>query len=160
MTPKTLDDYRAHLADARRLLEDTMGVMTPEQWEMPVQADGEQWTARQLIIHLSTAEPGLLVQMQRTVAGEQTIPDDFDLNRWNNSRVRKGADLTPADLQARLAENRAQVLAFMDTLSEADMGKEGRHPLFGMLTIAAYLQLIGDHELLHTGEIRAALGLG
>lgn len=147
------------MADARRLLEDTMRTMTPEQWEMPVQADGEQWTARQLVIHLSTAEPGLLVQMQRTVVGEQTIPDDFDLNRWNNSRVRKGADLTQADLQARLAENRAQVLAFVDTLTEADMGKEGRHPLFGMMTIAAYLQLIGDHELLHTGEIRAALGL-
>lgn len=152
-----IDELKTHLARSRLILEETIERLTPQQWETQVQSEGERWTARQIVAHLLDAERGMTGQMQRILAGQPTIPDDFDLDRWNRGAVRKLADLAPDDLLIGLAESRAALLEFVDNLTDADLSRQGRHPSLGLISIERYLQQIADHEAGHAADIRAAL---
>src|SRR3990172_7387133 len=68
-----------------------------------VYGDGETlWTVRELLGHLADAEPGLLAQVSRLVAGEVTVREGFDLARWNHTAVRKRAGQPVAHLLSQI----------------------------------------------------------
>lgn len=152
-----IDELKTHLARSRLILEETIKSLTPQQWETQVQSEGERWTARQIVSHLLDAERGMTGQMQRILVGQPTIPDGFDLDRWNRGAVRKLADLAPEALIIGLAESRAALLEFVDGLTDGDLSRQGRHPALGLISIERYLQQIADHEAGHAADIRAAL---
>ncbi len=54
-----------------------------DQWEAPIYADGLQWNARQLVIHLADAERGHYNQITNIAEGNDIIPPDFDIERYN-----------------------------------------------------------------------------
>lgn len=131
---------------------------TPDQWSHPVPSDeGAAWTARDVLAHLAISETGQLGQITRCLAGEVTVPDDFDLNRFNRGSVKKRADKTPAELIAEIEAGHAQVLAQLDRTPEADLDKTGRHARGDTLTIEHFFQRITDHRLAHARELQRAV---
>ncbi len=153
------DDIKKQLADSRAYLEATLAHIGPDQWKTQVQSEGERWTVRQVLSHLLDAEKGLTGQMKRLQAGKPTIPDDFDLDRWNRGAVRRLSELTPEQLIAGLSESRAALNAFVDGLAADDLQKEGRHTIAGIIPLWRFLQIVAEHEKTHAADIRAALGL-
>jgi hypothetical protein len=135
--------------------------LTPEQWTMPVPSDeGAQWLARDVLIHLAVSEPGQLGQIQRCLKGEVTVPDDFDLNRFNRRSVQKNADKSVADLLKEIEAGHALVLAELDKVSEDDLDKKGRHARGDVITVEQFFIRITEHRRQHAEEIQKSVGGG
>jgi hypothetical protein len=83
--------------------------------------------------------------------------EDFDLARYNRRNIEKGADKTPTDLLAELDSARADTIAFLDSLDDATLAREGRRTTGEPTTVAGALLRIADHQREHAAEIRSAL---
>lgn len=127
-------------------------------WNKPVYSvEGAHWAARDVLAHLADAERGQLGQMQRLVAGRQTIPADFDLDRWNKHVVEKRGGLAPAELMADLQGAFAQTVDFLNQVAETDLDKVGRHPRGDEISVETFFRRMALHRAQHAAEIKAAL---
>jgi hypothetical protein len=130
------------------------------RWDAPVYSDGAAWTVRQVAIHLSDAERGLLGQMQSIIAtGVSTVPDDFDVDRYNRRSVEKRDTMTGLEALAAQAQSRAEMIAWVGTLTDADLEKSGRHPVLGIIPIDMYIRVIARHQKDHAADIAQALSV-
>jgi len=123
-------------------------------------SEGGSWTVKDLFGHLADSEAGLLGQAKRLVSGDQTVPADFDLARWNRSAVRRAKEATPAELLERILAAHRASLEFLDTLSDDQLDLVGRHSSGAMFSTERFLLRIADHRAEHVTDIRAALARG
>jgi hypothetical protein len=145
-------DHEASLAILRRL--------TPEQWAQPVPSDeGAEWKARDVLAHLATSEGGQLGQINRLLAGGETVPDDFDLSRYNRRSVEMKAAQSVPDLLAMIDRDHQEVLKALDAVDETDLDKAGRHARGDTITVERFFRRITSHRRRHSEELAAALGL-
>jgi len=141
------------LDQTRNRLTAVLDHLRPDDWEQPVQDEDQHWTVRQMVSHLADAQKGMTTQMRRINAGEETVPPDFDINRWNRRAVEKAADRAPDELRATLVTDRAALKQFLDGLSDLDLDKQGRHSSLKIMSIEEIALLIGTHEREHTQVI-------
>ena len=139
-------------------LTELFGRLSPADWERSIQEEDQQWTVRQLLVHLVDSQKGMTGQMMRISQGEEPIPPDFDLNRWNKRTVEKNAERTPDDLLAQLATDYAKLKAFVATLPDADLDKRGRHSSLVVMSVEEIARLIASHEIEHLQLIVSKLG--
>lgn len=133
--------------------------LTEAQWATPVPSDeGAQWTAKDVLAHVAASEGGQLGQITRCLAGEVTVPDDFDLARFNRRSVQKQAERTIADLLAEIETGHAQVLAKLDSLADSDLDKTGRHARGDTLTVEQFFIRITEHRREHAEQIQIVIG--
>jgi hypothetical protein len=134
--------------------------VSPEQWDKPVPSDeGATWKARDVLSHVTISEGGQLVVIQRILAGNGGVPEDFDLNRYNRRVVQKQADRSVDDMLASIERDHAQVLAALESTGEVDLDKTGRHARGDTLTIAQFFHRITEHRRQHAEELARNLGL-
>lgn len=161
-----MDDERVSLIDrlaaARAELVEVARDLDRDTWTQPVYAHGEEneWSAMDLLRHLVWAEGGMLRLLRQIKAGEEGVPSDFDLDRYNAVGVQKLKSEMPAELLQRLAANRQELLAFIDTLTADDWEKQGRHGSLHIMTIREICELIAAHETQHLEDMRQRLQLG
>lgn len=115
------------------------------------------WTVKDVLGHLSDGERGQLGQARRLVAGAQTVPADFDIDRWNRGAVRRADAATPEELLDQIAAAFEEALTFLDGLSEDDLDKTGLHSSLRTLSTEGILRNIVDHRQEHTADIETAL---
>jgi hypothetical protein len=132
-------------------------VLTPEQWEVPVYTEGEKWTPRSILAHLVTAERGFLKLFEAIRQGGTGVSEDFSIDRYNASQQEKTKGLSPADLLPQYAAVRAEMTAYVSTLSDDDLATRGRHPAMGMSTLAEMVKMLYLHNNMHLRDIRLAL---
>lgn len=145
------------LAETREAFFDLARQLEEADWTQPIYTHGEEWSAGDVLRHLTDAERGMLRTMRNILEGGEGAPEDFDLDRWNRSRVAKAKDKTPAELLAQMEDNRAELLAFIDELDAEELDKEGRHASLRIMTIEQILHRIADHERQHMADLRQAL---
>lgn len=147
------------LAATRAELIEVCRELDWDTWTQPVYAHGDEdeWTAMDLLRHLVWAEGGMLRLMKQIRAGEEGVPEDFDLDRYNASGIRKLKDELPSGLLLRLEQNRQDVAAFVDSLEEGDWEKQGRHGSLRIMTIQEILEQIAGHEEEHLRDLRQVL---
>jgi hypothetical protein len=153
------DELRSHMEN--RHAETWPFLQELQESDMPVEVYSSEegsWTVKDLLGHLADGERGNFSQAERLVAGEQTVPEDFDLDRWNRGAVRRAANTSPADLLEVVAESYSSALAFLDKLDESDLDKVGRHSTGEMLTVEGFLRRMVNHRLEHVTDIKSALG--
>ena len=129
------------------------------RWDTQVYSDGAGWTVRQLLIHLAITDQGQTNTVMAIASGENPVPEDFDLERYNRRSVEKRADLTPDQARQMLNDSRVKLNAWLDTLDEAALEKRGRHGSLNIYSIAEFLQVIADHERTHAGDIARVLAI-
>lgn len=147
-----------HLIRTREDLLEVIGQMQPADWEQPVQAAEGGWTVKQALLHLATSEKGQINTGKAIAAGQPTVPDDFDLNRYNRRQIEKNKDKQPPEILFGMAESRQKLLAFLDEVSAEDLDKRGKHGRGDVISLEQLFYRIGDHEAEHTAEIKQALG--
>lgn len=149
---------RAHMEQRHAETWPVLQSLTAEDMQVPVYSEGEQtWTVKDLLVHLADGERGNLGQVQRLIAGEQTVPADFDLDRWNRSVVRKGASSEPAQLLDSILEHYQKALVFLDGLDDNDLDQVGLHSSLERMTAEGFLRRMVNHRAEHVADIRAAL---
>lgn len=145
------------LAAARAGLLDTLEGLDEAGWSATVYAEGDSWSVADLVGHLADAEWGMTRLVQQIQQGGEGAAPDFDLERWNARAVARAREKSPAGVLAQMAENRANLLALIETLQEEDWPKQGRHGSGHVLSIEQIVRMIAVHEKGHTADIRRAL---
>lgn len=120
-------------------------------------SEDHEWTVKDLLAHLADAETGLLGQARRIAKDEQTVPEDFDINRWNRSAVRKRASQSFAEHLSIIGSAFEELLEFLEEVEPEKLGWRGRHSSGAMLSLEEYFHRIVDHRLEHATDIRKAL---
>lgn len=145
------------LEGVRASLLDTAAAITADQWERKVFSESEEWQVLDLFRHIVSAEQSMTRLIENIRDGGEGASADFDLTRWNDSRVKKVRHKTIGDLTVDLAQNRAYLLGVIESLGEDDWDKKGRHGSLRIMSIEEILNLIADHEEHHMEDIQAAI---
>lgn len=145
------------LAESRQALFDLLGSLTEQQLATTLYADGSTWTILDLVRHLAQAEKGMTHQIDEIRQGGKGVSDDFDLNRYNARAVIKQQHKSCQQIMAEMGQNRAELLALVDSLQAEDWAKEGRHGSGNIMSIYEIVKIIGIHEKIHAKEIEVAL---
>ncbi len=159
MSARRRDHWKERLDESRDALFSLLNGLSPEQWQATVYAEGNTWTVATVLAHLVESERGMSIHVHKIRRGEATIPDDFDLERWNAGLTRRTGDVAPDELMANAVATRARTLQVMESLEDREWELTGRHPSRGEITIDQYYETIHAHEVGHLGDIRAALGV-
>jgi hypothetical protein len=128
--------------------------LSPEQWRLPVYTEGENWTIRSVLAHYVTAERGFVTIFSQIRDGGNGVGEDFDIDRYNASQQKKTSELSPADLLDEFKEVRAKMTAFVASLEEADLDKQGRHPYLGQTTLREMVKMVYRHNQIHYRDLR------
>ncbi len=158
MVDERKEAIKTKLAATRAQFLQTVGDLSAEQWAASAYSEGSEWQVIDLMRHVTDSERGMLGLMMQIKDGGEGVGPDFDLTRWNQRVVTKLGDKGPQELLDSMAQNRAALLAFIDTLAEEDWTKQGRHASLRIMTIEEVCHLIADHEALHLANIREAVG--
>lgn len=157
--PDRTADILNSLDQNRREVKQILDRLQPDDWEKTIQEADQRWTVRQIVTHMVSAQKGMSGQIVRINAGEETVPPDFDLNRWNQRSVQKSADKTPQELLDALDEDREALKQTLRGLQDSDYDKRGRHGSLLIMSIEEIARLIGTHEADHARIIAEKLGL-
>jgi hypothetical protein len=147
-----------HLNHTREELLDVVGQMQPEDWDKPMQSVEGSWTVKQLLLHVATSESGQIKTAQAIAAGQPTVPDDFDLDRYNARQIEKNQAKQSPEILFGLAESRQKLLAFLEKVPDSALDASGKHGRGDVITLEQLFLRIGEHEEDHAGEIKQALG--
>lgn len=150
----------ARLSEEGTASLDFFRALPAEAWSRQVYDAGPEWTVREVLCHFVSAELSLVELFKRIVATGEGVPPDFDIDRWNNSKVSKMQAMTPLQLIPEFGEVRARTIAWAGTLSEADLDKVGRHPYLGEDRIENMLKLLYRHNMLHQRDVKKVLQTG
>ncbi len=148
--------HKQNLIAARTHLDivlDSVG----DQWDTQVYSDGAAWTVRQLAIHLVESERGQSRVVMGIAQGENPVPPDFDVNRYNRRSVEKRAEMSIAEVRETLNVLRAAFMQWLDSIDESVLEKEGRHPSLKVLTVDQFLSVMAAHERQHADDIASIL---
>ncbi len=154
--PTRVQNLKDDLARSRQHLLHVLDQVA-DHWNIQVYSDGAAWTVGQLAVHLAISDRGQTKTVMGIAEGRELIPPDFDLDRYNRRSVEKRADMTPDQVQAELRATREQLNAWLDTLDDAVLDKQGRHASLRILSIAEFLQVMADHERSHADDIARVL---
>lgn len=157
MSAERKTHWQQKLAESRTSLFTLLNGLSPAQWTQPVFTEGDTWTVTTVVSHLLDSEKGMSIQIHKTRKGEETIPEGFDIQRWNAGVQKRVGDLSPAELLAALESTRAKTLEVMNSLKDEDWSRTGRHPARGVITIDQYYETIHAHELMHAEDMKRAL---
>lgn len=154
----SIQTLKLELAEARDYLNRVLeGV--GDRWDAPIYSDKAAWTAGQLLTHLALSDQGQSNIVMAIARGEDPIPADFDLERYNKRSVEKRADMTPAEARQLLNETRAKFNDWLDGQDEAILDLTGRHATLVVYSIGEFLQVMAAHERTHADDIARVLAI-
>ncbi len=152
-------DILKQLDQTRHTLRSVLDHLQLADWEKTIQDEDQKWTVRQIVSHLVDAQRGMTGQISRISVGEDTIPPDFDLNRWNRRAVEKQADKTPQELVTALEDGRTALKQVVNGLTDDQLDRRGRHSSLRIMSVEEIIRLIGTHEADHARVIADKLGV-
>ena len=157
-----MSDRKQAIADSMRNSHaatwPVLSSLTEAELRLPVFGDGEaMWSIGDLVGHLADAEPGLLGQVRRLLAGKSTVPDDFDLDRWNRSAVRRSRGRPLQELLEHIPKAHQEALTTLEATGEGSLDRSGRHASGEVLTVEGFFRRMADHRRDHTADIQQAL---
>lgn len=144
------------LTSGQEALLAAVALLDDDALQRPVWTDGGHWTARQLIAHVVYAEDSMRSLIAATLAGTAPQPNpDFDIDRFNEGRLRRAEGAALADLLDHLAESREATLDLLNQVSDDDLDRPAYHPVVKETTVEGIFRVIGFHARMHAKELRA-----
>ena len=91
--------------------------------------------------------------------GQQVIPPDFDVQRYNARTTEKLASKTVGEARAEMTQSRQVLLEWLESVDEEKLSREGLHASGNVMTVRNMLRIQALHERDHARDIAAALGI-
>jgi hypothetical protein len=146
------------LAQVRSML-----AATPDRWTALARAEASllvrqpepgEWSAVQALQHVVDTEVGVFRARVLAIRdGAESFPG-YNPDAEGHVDHPEG---TAAELAARLAPLRAESLAVLDTVTEADLAKTSRHAELGIVTMTEFLNEWAAHDTMHLVQAERAL---
>ncbi len=131
--------------------------LQPEDWSRQVYTDGARWTVREVLTHFVNAESSVYRLVLNIVDGGEGVPEDFELDRYNERKVKQHQDKDMDVLLADFTALRQRTIALIQGFTPDDLEKRGRHPFLGIARIEDIVKLMYRHNQIHQREIRRQL---
>ena len=131
--------------------------LSDAQWQAEVYAEGAVWTVRNVLAHFVTSERGLVRLFEQVRQGGAGAADDFSIDRYNASQQEKTKELTPQELLEQYKSVRANSVAWVLGLQEADLEITGKHPFLGPTTMREMIKMLYLHNQIHYRDLKKAL---
>ena len=126
-------------------------------WEKIAYTDGAAWQVQQVLAHIVETESALPRLFKHIVDGGSGVPQDFDLDEYNEQTVRPLEQTAPEQLLTLFSERRKQTVAFVRGLTDEDLSKEGYHPFLGQAEVKEMIRLFYLHVQLHIRDVRSLI---
>ncbi len=157
--PERIRQIKAELAASRHYLDEVLN-QVGDRWNTQVYADGAAWTVHQLAVHLAISDRGQTNVVMGIAEGREIVPPDFDLERYNRRSVEKRAEMSVDDARAEMSTSREQLNAWLDTIDDPVLDRQGRHASMRILSIEQFLlDKMAGHERAHASDIARMLGI-
>lgn len=134
--------------------------LTPAQLDQPVYSVGPEWRVRDVLAHLALAERLFSHYNREVLQGGPGAPEDFDIDGFNLTHTAEGRAADPANLVAEFQAARAETLALVAQMEDADFDRRAYHPFLGHTTLDQILKILYRHTMLHERDARKALETG
>ena len=131
--------------------------LTEEQWQMEVYTEGTTWTIRNVLSHFVTSERGLIKLFEKIRQGGAGSSEDFSIDRYNAAMQERTKDATLQELLEQYKEVRADSIAWVSSLTEAELEIIGRHPFIGQTVIREMIKMLYIHNQLHYRDMKKVL---
>lgn len=144
-------DLERKLESERRTLIESVQALEDGAAARP--APGDEWSVKQQLAHLATAERLYARCVRRAI--ERDGADTADL--WPASQ--EPTDFADAqtrpltDLVAEVQAARSETLALVTELAESDWQRQGAGTPFGDLTVGQFLKSLYRHDRMHIDQI-------
>ncbi len=146
------------LRESREYLDSILD-QVGDRWETQIYSDGLEWTVRQIVVHLASADSGHNNQVMNIAEGRDLIPEDFDIERFNRRVTEKSTDKSVEEARNELSASRQQLNQWLFTIDESVLENKGRHASLRVLTVAQILRLMALHEKSHADDIAKMLDI-
>lgn len=123
-------------------------------WDLQVYSEGGQWRIRQVLAHFVTTEASIQKLIKNIQDGGEGAPLDFDIDRFNESRVSRLEGTLPSELISQFCELRQQTAQLVACLNPDDLQRTGRHPFLGVTSLEDIIKLMYRHNQIHQRDIR------
>lgn len=115
------------------------------------------WSVRDIVAHLVASEPAMVANARGFITGSGGVRPDFRLHEWNERQVAKRAGMNGQELMAELRKNRQATIEFLESVSEEDLDRRGRHADLTEMSVEELMRTLMSHEQTHVAEIDRAL---
>ena len=144
------------IAELEKNLKDSITFfrsLSPDELGIQVYQDGAKWTVQQVLAHFVTIERTMQWLFKDILAGGPGSPEDFDVERFNRSQPKKLDGLDIDELIAQFKSVREDTISIIDTMSDADFDREGRHAFHGHGKLERFIRWTYEHVQIHLDDI-------
>jgi uncharacterized damage-inducible protein DinB len=138
-------------------MTDFFATLTDDRWSAEVYTEGAAWTVRMVLSHFVTSERGLVRLFEQVRQGGAGATDDFSIDRYNARQQEKTRDLSPQELLEQYKSVRAESVAWVSGLQEAELEKTGRHPFLGQTTLREMIKMLYIHNQIHYRDLKKVI---
>src|SRR5262245_24936886 len=152
MTPeraRLIERYRGGAAELRAALAGA----TDDDLDRPAPDGG--WSARQVAHHVAESEATAYVRLRRLVAEDSPTIVGYDEELFAR---RNHYDRPIASALAVVDAVRASSVELLDSLTDEEWERSGRHSDSGRYTIDDWLRIYASHPGDHAEQVRKAIG--
>jgi hypothetical protein len=131
--------------------------LTSSQWESSIYSEGPGWRVHNLLAHFVEVEGSIPQLIRSIVEGGSGVPEDFDIDRWNEKHTGEISAQDRDWLLAEFTRRRSLTVEMVRGLYDADLEKRGRHPALGVTEVKRMLRTMYLHIQGHQRDIKRAL---
>jgi hypothetical protein len=125
----------------------------------------EGWSIKDLLAHLAMAESvnvkfaKMMVtkdspaQLKELAADYPDFPGEFGLDKFNAWMTERWRAKSLDEIFAALDATRVDTLAWLETLSPAQLERSGEHAVWGKLSVKGVFRILVLHDKTHRGDI-------
>jgi hypothetical protein len=119
-------------------------------------SEGE-WSALETLTHVRDVIVHVYgLRIRRLLYEDEPVFADFDEERYRRASLARGE--TAEALLETIAGEHEQTARLLATLPDTDWARQGRHPVFGVVSIEFLARRIGEHAVEHAAQIATAHG--
>ena len=130
------------------------------------------WSIKDLLAHVAMAESVNVAFARMMVAQDSPLqleefaraypdfPGEFDLDKFNAWMTERWRAKSLDEIVAALDQARAETLAWLETLSPAQLERSGEHAVWGKQSIRGMFRILVIHDKFHRGDIEKRKNFG
>jgi len=161
--PETIAEIKAKLNIERAKLLDAMASLPREVILRPFGNDG--WSIKDILAHVAVAEAVNVkfakmmvvkdqpIQVREFAAEYPDFPGAFELDKFNAWMTERWRAKSFEGIIAALHAARADTLAWLDTLTPAQLERTGEHAVWGRQSVKGMLRILVIHDRFHRADI-------
>jgi uncharacterized damage-inducible protein DinB len=161
--PESVDEIKTKLNTERAKLLAALTNVPRDQMLRPFGEGG--WSIKDILAHVAMAETVNVafakmmlakdepVQLREFAAAYPDFPGEFELDKFNAWMTERWRAKSLEEVLDALNAARAETLAWLDTLTPAQLERTGEHAVWGKQSVRGMLRILVIHDRFHRADI-------